>query len=647
MTKKKQPKNISRQKKKKETTAGFQASAPSVIILGIILFVTIFTFIPSLQNEFVNWDDDKNFTENPLVTQSTNIKSLIQNTPKIFSTTIIGNYNPLSNWTFALENVIFGIDQPFFWHLDNLLLHLICVFLIFRIALLLGLNLWGAAFTALLFGIHPMRVESVAWVTERKDVLFGTFFLLALFYYIKGLKVNQPNKHIVLIIILFLLSGLSKIQAVTLPLSMIAIDFLLGRKVSLKMVTDKWFYFIISLIIGVLGIIFLREQGSLDSTTDYTILERLAIGAYSYIVYLVKLLIPYRLSPLYAYPPQIPAIFYFYLIPALGVAALIIYTIIKEWRILGFGLLFFTFNIMFLLQIVGAGQGFIADRFTYIAYFGLFFLLGYGIQILVSHKKIKLPAIAVGATMLIIYSYLSFQQNKIWKNSGTLWTHVLQYYPNATLPWGNRANYYRDNGQLAAALNDYNEAIKLDNSKPQPFNSRGKLYFRSNNRDTLLLALSDYTNAITLDPQRGEYYMNRGSTYARLGDPNAAINDYNTAETLDPGNSNIYMNRSIVKHQLGDFRGEIADINTLLTLNSSNANMWANRGNAYMMLREWDKVLPDLNQAITLNPNVAVYYYFRAQYFYNTNNISAAQQNLQQAIQLGFQFSGGLENLAL
>ena len=315
MAKSKKKKSIPK-KVKKKVPVSFWKNRQNLIALAIVLLVTTIVFLPSLNNEFVNWDDDKNFYENPYVQNSSNFSKLLENTKGIFTTPVIGNYNPLSNFSFAVENAVFGLDKPFYWHLDNLLLHLLCVLLVFRIALALGLNIWASVLCALLFGIHPMRIESVAWVTERKDVLFGAFYLAALYYYIKGVKEKTPNKYLIRIVLLFFLSGLSKIQAVSLPLSMLCIDYFLGRKVEMKRIFEKWFYFAISILIGLIGIYFLKEQGSLDSAANFSFFQRLFVGSYSYIVYLIKLIIPYQLSPMYPYPPSLGTIFYVSMIPA-------------------------------------------------------------------------------------------------------------------------------------------------------------------------------------------------------------------------------------------------------------------------------------------------------------------------------------------
>ena len=148
-----------------------------------VLLITFAIYSTSFSKSFVNWDDEVNLLEN------VNTERLSgENVKKIFQDDVIGNYNPLSILTLTIERHFVGIESAKLYHIDNTLLHVSCVFFVFMILIALGLGNWAAAVGALLFGIHPMRVESVAWVTERKDVLFGFFFLWALWLYIKGIK---------------------------------------------------------------------------------------------------------------------------------------------------------------------------------------------------------------------------------------------------------------------------------------------------------------------------------------------------------------------------------------------------------------------------------------------------------------------------
>ncbi|HMR89816.1 MAG TPA: tetratricopeptide repeat protein [Saprospiraceae bacterium] len=645
MSKRKGQSNIPQLEKKiiQSTKSDYPTSVSSYLkwLPGIIaVIVTFIVFTTAIKNDFVNWDDDRNFYENPLV-QNISKDNFWKNTKEIFSSGVIGNYNPLTIWTFAIENRFIGLENPSRWHLHNIFLHLLCVFLSYRIALLLGLSWRGAIFLALLFGIHPMRVESVAWVTERKDVLFGAFYLGALLQYVKY-KHDQKTIRWLWMTSLFVLSLFSKIQAVSLPLSMMAVDYFMDKKWEIKTVINKIPFFILSLIFGIVGVVMLKDFGSLASAEDtinWNFFQRLFLGAFSFIIYLIKLIVPFRMSPLYPYPSSFP--WYFY--PSMLIAPIVIYTLYisykKEYKALFFGLAFFIVNIIFLLQILGAGQGYLADRFTYIAYFGLFFVIAYYVEkYLISNPNHVTAVVGSLGVYLVFFAAMTFQQNKIWKNSATLWTHVLKYYQQTTLPYGNRANYYRDNKMYTEALADYNKTISMKDAQPQAYNSRARLFFDlAKGRDTLLLALADYNKAISYDSTDGEFLVNRGATYARLGDVEKAIENFNQGLKLKPDHAVGYLNRSIMYNATGKIDLAHEDITSYLKLNPYNPDLWYEKGRALRLLERPKEAIQAYDEAIKLKSNnKGLYHYERSRTYAGLNMMNEAKADLQAAIQLGY-----------
>ncbi len=612
--------------------------ARKYLILAGILLLTFIAFQPSLGNKYVNWDDDKNFSENELIT-TINDKNFWENSSKIFKTHVIGNYNPLTIFTFAVEQKVFNDkNRPFWRHFNNIFLHLLCTLFVFWIGIRLKLGTGGAAILALLFGIHPMRVESVAWITERKDVLFGVFYLSALYYYIKGKQQGFTTKTHTLIAVLFILSLLSKIQAVILPVSMVLVDYYLSKdgRITIKSILRKWPYFIGSLIIGLVNIYFLKQQGSI-SEQAYTGISRFFIGSYSLVVYYIKALVPYRLSPLYPYPASLDWQFYASAISFLVTGAGLFYSYQKKLKVWFFGITFFFVNVVLLLQILGAGQGFLADRFTYIPYLGLFFIIAYYVNKLsVSKPQLKAAIYGVCGVAIAIYSFMTFQQNKIWKDSGTMWTHVLQYYKKSTLPWGNRANYYRDSGRTQEALRDYSEVIKLDQKKPEPYNSRARLYFNFNQRDSLLKALENYNKAIELSPSDVEYVVNRGATYAKLGDLENSLKSLNQAESIDPSFANIYLNRSVIYNQKRDLPNALKDIDQYLKLKPNYPDMWYEKARIHNALSQSNEALQAINQALGMNRTKGVYFFESAKTYYLLQQYDRAKQALRTSQSLGF-----------
>ena len=622
-----------------------------LIALAVVGF-TFLCFSSAINNEFVNWDDDKNFYENENI-RGLNNSNFWENTAKIFTDDVIGGYNPLTIWTFAIEHQMFDkFTKPHLWHLNNVILHLLCTFFVFLIGRKMGLDLWACVLFASMFGVHPLRVESVAWVTERKDVLYGFFYLVSIYYYLKYIRHQKKNIYLVIIGLSFVLSLFSKVQAVILPISLILIDYYFDGKLNFKKILYKTPLFIGSLIMGIVNIKFLGEQGSFDTNATYTGIDRLFIGSYQYSVYLVKSLVPYRMSPLYPYPASIPPIYYVSIISFIASAGIMIWAYLKEKKAIFFGLGFFLANVFLLLQILGAGQGFLADRFTYIPYIGLFFIFAFYFQKLLEIKpKMKFMFLGLAALVLLAYGFLTFQQNKIWKDSGTLWTHVLKYSKNSTLPYGNRANFYRDNGQKELALKDYNDRIRLKEDDPGVFNSRARLYFNSNNRDTLLLALSDYNKAIDLKHKKinqfktggntaaankesieiAEYYVNRGATFAKLSDFDQALVNLNEGVKYNPNFVNAYHNRSVIYNMRKQFPEALADINKFLQFRPGNADIIYEKSRLHNILGQPNEALAAANKALKYKNNNGLYYVERAKAHYTLQKYTEAKQDLQKA----------------
>ena len=351
-------------------------------------------------------------------------------------------------------------------------------------------------------------------------------------------------------------------------------DYFLSKdkKIIFKSILNKAPFFLGSLAFGIMGIMFLQDEGSTEQV--YTGITRVFIGAHQLLVYYAKSVVPYEMSPLYPYPSSIGWHFYASIVSFIITAALLAWSYFKKKHIIFFGLAFFMANVVLLLQIFGAGQGFLADRFTYIPYFGLFFIIAYYIQKLISNKpKFKNITLGIVAVVMMGYAFLNFEQNKIWKNSATLWTHVLTLYDHTTLPWGNRANYYRDIGETQKALHDYSQVIRLKPDKPEPYNSRARLYFNFSNRDSLLKALNNYNKAIELK-EDVEYVVNRGATYAKLGNFNKSLENLNHAERINPNFANIYLNRSVIYNRTRDHVNALKDVSKYLTLKPDYPDMW-------------------------------------------------------------------------
>lgn len=635
----------------------------------LALAVTAVFYWSSLGNAFVNWDDPVNIYENPNLDRVGKGATWGETMANIFSIEkghVIGNYNPLPILTFAIEKAISGGEHdPWLIHFDNLLLHLLTVFFAMRLLMHLGVGRWGALAGGLLFGLHPMRVESVAWATERKDVLFAVFFFAALMYYVRWVKTDEAGRRTrlyVLMLVLALLSLLAKVQAVALPLSMLAIDYLLRRPFDVRtVIVEKLPFWGLSLAFGLLNIYTLNLQGSTDDITGFNFFQRLCVGAFSLSVYLYKLFLPIPMSPLYPYPKVLPPMVYVSVLFALAFLALIYWGWKKDRRWPVFGAVFFLFNVMFVLQIFAAGQGYQADRFTYVPYFGFFAIAAWWFD-----RQIARPAwrtgLQIGLGVLSIgYGFWTARQVGIWKNGETLWSHVIQLESGqktkTSLPFWNRGQYFRDQKQYDKSLQDYTQAISINPKDPEVYNSRGKTYFdmamlpeyNARTAELSQKALDDYTAALNnfgaqkpaaqKTKTRANILINRGTAFAALQRYPQALQDLNEGIGLDPTNENGYLNRSLVYLSLNQLDKAIADYTEYLKYDPSNANIYYERGMLYRSTNRNQEAIKDLTQALKLQPDLGLAYLERARANAQAGNKAAARQDYQKAQQFRLQLS--------
>jgi len=500
------------------------------------LVITFLCFAPTFDYGFVTWDDDRNIYKNDNIT-SLNEENFWENTAKIWSSTVIGNYNPLSIWTFAVEKMTYGLEDLGKWHLTNILLHLICVLLVLKIALLLGLSWRGALFVTLLFGIHPMRVESVAWLTERKDVLYGAFYLAALWLYIKGKIYNK--KYTIWIYLLFILSLFSKIQAVVLPISLILVDYYFDKKLSVKSIVSKVPMLLISLAFGLLGIYFLSDEGSITSNNNtYESWQRIFVGTYSYVIYLIKAVVPYEMSPLYPYPARFPWYFYlsFLIFPTVLFGLWKAYK--SEHKVVFFGLGFFSVNIFFLLQVLGAGQGFLADRFAYNSRARLYFNIAKGRDTLMMALRDYNKAIELAPSDGEFYVNRGATHARLGQVEKAI-TDIskgLELKPDHSVGYLNRFVMYNSIGQDAKALADIESYLRL-----QPYEAN--MWYEKARKLRVLRRVPEgvkaLDRAIELNNENGLYWYERAKTKASIRDMAGAKSDLGRAiglkyDQIDP-----------------------------------------------------------------------------------------------------------------
>jgi 4-amino-4-deoxy-L-arabinose transferase-like glycosyltransferase len=519
------------------------------------VLITAVCLSPALTNGFVNWDDESYVVSNALLRGPQWIG--------IFTRPVVSNYHPLTVLSLAANYAISG-TEPWSYLLFNLLLHLANTVLVFWFAYLLSdKKRWVALFTALLFGIHPMHVESVAWISERKDVLYALFFLLSLIAYWKYLQTNRSTGYWACFL-LFACSLLSKPAAIVLPLVLLLLDYWKKRPFTRRVVLEKIPFFLVSVLFAVITLK-LQSVTAMINLNLYPFWVRLFFASYAIIVYLARFFVPHPLSAFHPFPLPDHLGWTIYLSPIFLLALIFLIWHFRKNRLVVFGLLFFLINILLVLQLVPIGLTIVSERYTYVPYIGLAFLVTMIVTRNVSAKRF-IPAAAGAVVVFSAFGFLSFKRTQVWKDSDSLWTDVINRYPNASLPHGDRAQF------------NYSRAIMMEPTQAKPFFQRviddctvvinnkegGRSHYfmrgvASSSLKQYENALADFNACLSINRADNEALYGRGTLLVNHYQKYAeALADFDRAIQIDP-QGRYYLNRSICHYKLGELANAVAD----------------------------------------------------------------------------------------
>ncbi len=608
-------------------------SNPLTIGICAIVVVAFIVFSPSLSGNFLGWDDYKYIKDNPLLRDFSlgNILHVFH-----YKTIVAGNYHPLTILSYMTEYQIAGL-KPFLYHFDNLVLHLFNILLFAWLMWLLTKKTNATLIAAALFAIHPMRVESVVWAAERKDVLYAFFFLLSMIGYVYFLIKEKNNKHYYLIsLVFFLLSILSKGQAVVLPLTLFLIDYWFEKKITLRSVLNKLPYFVFSIASGILTLMAQHTSLTEQRLTELSLIDRTAIAAFNVTAYLYKLVYPFHLSCFYKYPAANEMwMVYTGALLALGIVAIIAVFFRKNKPVV-FGSLFFLFTISIVSQILPVGNAIIADRYTYIPYIGLFLIAGILLDPLISdgHRKLRLNQVVILA-VLLIFSVKTYAQSKIWHDNETLWQSALRHDAENGLAYSNLGCHYIDNEEYEKAVPILEKAVQNEKNFTECYFAYQNLGVALSNLDRKREAIENYTAAISRNPALTGALFGRGLSYTAIGKFDSAVADFTTILTkTDTLDSRSYYSRGIAFNKWNKVDQALSDYAAAIRIDPGYSAAYVNRGNIYFNLNLPDKALADYNIGIKLNPANGKTYLNRSLVYYKKGQYKEALQDALKAREL-------------
>jgi FOG: TPR repeat len=603
----------------------------------IIASVTFIAFLPSLNNGFVNWDDDRYISLNPDVHGVS-----VDHVATVFTSTYLNHYLPITMLSFMGEYSLFKA-HPFAYHCTSLLLHIINALLLFWLIYALSGNNFVSLLTALLFAIHPLSVESVAWIAERKGVLSATFYFISLLLYIRYRK-SGMRAHYVVCMVSFVLSLMSKSMAVSLPFVLLLIDYLMGHKIDKKSLLEKAPFFIISIIFMLIA--YYSRQDSMNQGPHYSAVQCILGPAYNICFYLIKTVFPIHLCALYSTGDHDAGLTMKMILSAMVLCGIVVmvYRSRRTSKIVVFSSLFFIITLLPVIQIVPSGGWTnIADRYMYVPLIGVYFLIASGSSFLfmktfANCKAARVATVIGGVAIVVFLSCMTYRRCGVWHNGFSLWNDVINSAPSA-VAYTDRGFAYASEHNYMRAIEDYNRAIELNPAYAPIYNNRGNAY---NALCDVTRAINDYDQAIALDPKYAQAYGNRGIAYKTRGDFDRAVEDFSQAIQLAPKYALAYSNLGGAYCYKGEIERSISAYSHAIRLDPESAeaaSAFYGRGLALCFKGDLKRAVEDYDRAIKLNPDYAEAYNNRGVALKDLGDLHEAIESFNHAIALNSRYA--------
>ncbi len=573
----------------------------SFIQFGLLLILIVMTFSVAFNSGFLPWDDDVYVTENNAVKEISG-----KNIKTIFSRAYAGNYQPVTMLTYMADYFFCG-EKAFCFHFTNLLFHFLnSVLLLLLLRKLLNNNL-ASLLGAMIFAIHPLQSETVMWIAERKNVMYVFFFLLASIYYFKFLDQKKMTYYLA-VLFFFSLSLLSKATAVAFPLCMICYDLMYNKKFELKSLLNKIPFFILALIFGLITISYQKEAGFINEEHNFNFLTKTVYAGYAYAIYVFKFFFPVSLSSYYPYPQNIQ--FAQIILAFVSIVILVFIAILlrrKKFLEAG-GLLFFTSNIIFVLQFIPFGEVLVAERYNYLSSVGIIITVA-GFLISIQSKIKNKTVVSIGVICIgIVFGITCSSRNKTWKDSVVFYKDILKKFPESYVITNSLGAEYMKKNDFASAQEWFEKTKKIKPDYYSVYYNEGLNYLKQNKIEKAYNSLS---KSIELHP----YYkalMARATILEQNNQEKAAIDDLDLIIKMKPDHAKAHHLRAICKEKLRRFDEALADYDRAIKLDPEEAIFHLNKGIALGKAGRFHETLSEFNVAISLKPDYAQAYYARS-----------------------------------
>ncbi|MBT3311507.1 MAG: tetratricopeptide repeat protein [Desulfobacterales bacterium] len=611
------------------------------------------SFQQVLDSDFVGYDDNLYVTDNEDIKAGFSAEGVI----RAFTTYQSANWHPLTMLSHMLDCQLYGLN-PKGHHLSSLLLHIANSLLLFIVLYKMTGGLWQSAFVAALFGLHPLHVESVAWVSERKDVLCTFFGLLAIgayHYYVK-----QKRYIYYLAVFLFLSVGLmAKPMLVTLPFVLLLLDFWPYRRFDfylktgsmiillkriLILATEKTPLFIPVIISSILTIKAQQSIGAVESFVALPMIIRIANAFNSYAIYAVKMVLPYSLSAIYphtgSYLPLWQAVCVFSII--IGVVYIAIRSS-KQYPYLLTGLFWYLGTLVPVIGIIQVGSQGMADRYTYIPMTGLFIIVAWGGGDIIKSRNIKKGIIAIAVTLVFVgMAVKTYSQVLHWKNGITLFEQAVKNTKNNWLAHNNLGSAYFKAGNFEKAVFHYSESLKINPYYASTYYNLGTTFSAWGRTKE---AIVFYKEGVRLKPVSSKTHYNLANLMYKNKRYDEAAFHFGEVIRIDPDNADAHNNMAYMLITQNMFEKAAFHCRMAIKINPHHSNAHFNFGRLLEKQGKLDEAIVHFKQTIRIDPGFSGAYYYTGLILVRQEKYKEAAHFFSKALKVKPDFIEAQQNL--
>jgi hypothetical protein len=610
----------------------FVRKHPVTIICVFLTIAICSVYLQVKDHQFIKYDDEKYVTENSHVLSGLNL----ENIKWAFTNVYAANWHPLTWISHMMDVNIFGMN-PGMHHLTNVIFHVLNSILLLIVLNQMTGALWRSAAVATLFALHPLHVESVAWIAERKDVLSTFFWMLTMLAYHRYVGSRTISKYL-LMILFFGLGLMAKPMLVTLPFVLLLLDFwpLKREELNLKINPQRLILEKVPLMIMALAasrVTFYAQSigGAVNPLDRVNFASRIQNVIISYVVYLWKMIWPLNLAVFYPYPKQISILTVAMCFLLLIAITVIVVMSARKLPYLITGWFWYLGTLVPVIGIVQVGIQSMADRYTYIPLIGIFVMIAWGIPELLDKRQFKKIALVTLTGIVIpILIVCSWRQVGYWKSNNTLFKHDLDVTVNNVMAHNNLGVSFYEEKNYNDSFYQFQECLKIDPKYFDAYIGLGNIKLMEDSFDE---AISYYSKAEKIDPNRAEVYNGLGVANIKKGYIHKGINYLQKSVLMDSNYSFAIKNLENAKTL--QIR-HISELKSLLLLQPENLELYYKLVSIYSDIQDYPDALSMLQKMRLLQPGNPEIYYNIACIYAKQNKVDESISWLKQAIEKGF-----------